>query len=282
MHRAVTLVAQSIKIGLGCGGSVRFLLTLLLIVGFVPSGYSQDSGLPTGFPSKPSEPPSVLPAGCPAATIVHASTLQGTEAYLLMGRQIAAFKLGHEASQELEEALRGPSDPNSTMLQSVIHMNTGLGDAQRTFLCASFLIGGETANDDTHRDMRGLLVSVFNRMALGAWQLQGQMQKMAEDAEASKKVGDVKTAQAISAILQDRKEAGTDLVTVATMSALLTVYAGDVDAKTTPFVTVSCSERTALLTDLSSLTKATPIDEFTRSAGILEEFFQGHKCRAQN
>ena len=106
------------------------------------------------------------------------------------------------------------------------------------------------------------------------------MQKIAEDAESSKGISQVKAAEALSSVLQNRKEAGTDLTNATTLTALLTVYTGDPHASTTETVNLSCSERQILLAELLPLTKDGAVDEFTRNAGLLLTFLQEHKCRS--
>ena len=90
----------------------------------------------------------------------------------------------------------------------------------------------------------------------------------------------VKFAESLASILDDRKDAGGDLVNATTMSAMLAVYLGDPNASKTDIADVTCGERQALLDMLRPLATASAVDEFTRAAALLEEFFQKHKCRS--
>lgn len=261
---------------------MRVRLLVLLLTGFGPFALGQNHVPPSIFPQTPTQPPASLPDGCSASLIANLGIVQGTDSYLFMRREIEALRLGHEASQELQAALKGSSDTtgNSAIeMHQLVQLITGLTDAQNTYLCGSFLLGALPAKDDEHEVAKKMLISVLNRMALNTWMLDEQMQKIATDLQTSKANPTVETAEVISSLLENRKAAGTDLIDAAVMSGLLTIYTGDPNAKTTEYVAVSCSERDTLLGKLSPLSKEVAVDEFTRSAGLLFEFFQGHKCR---
>ena len=264
----------------GDGGIVRLRFTILLLMGLLsPLCLGQTDDDVSMFPPNPTDPPNVLPAGCSASLIAQFTTLEGSESYLLIRRMISSFKLGHIATQQLHDALAS-NESDNTMFSQVLRITTGLTDTQNTYLCASFLLGGQPAKDERYWIIKATLISVFNHMALQTWSLKYQMQKIAEDAESSKGISQVKAAEALSSVLQNRKEAGTDLTNATTLTALLTVYTGDPHASTTETVNLSCSERQILLAELLPLTKDGAVDEFTRNAGLLLTFLQEHKCRS--
>jgi hypothetical protein len=197
-----------------------------------------------------------------------------------MNRDIEALELGHEASQQLRAAVAVSQQAQGSDMQQVTETLTGLTDAQNSYLCASFLLGAETGGDENRRLVRRTLISVFNRMALGTWQIKTQLQKAAEGSTATQGKGQVKFAEVLASILDDRKDAGGDLVNAITMSAMVTVVQSNPKIDKADAMDVTCGEHQALLDELQPLTTTSAVDEFTRAAALLEEFVKGHKCRS--
>jgi hypothetical protein len=206
--------------------------------------------------------------------------LAGSKAYLYMNRDIEALELGHVASQQLRAAVTVSQQAQGSDMQQVTETLTGLTDAQNSYLCASFLLGAETGGDENRRLVRRTLISVFNRMALGTWQIKTQLQKAAEGSTATQGKGQVKFAEVLASILDDRKDAGGDLVNAITMSAMVTVVQSNPKIDKADAMDVTCGEHQALLDELQPLTTTSAVDEFTRAAALLEEFVKGHKCRS--
>jgi len=188
--------------------------------------------------------------------------------------------LGHVASQQLRAAVTVSQQAQGSDMQQVTETLTGLTDAQNSYLCASFLLGAETGGDENRRLVRRTLISVFNRMALGTWQIKTQLQKAAEGSTATQGKGQVKFAEVLASILDDRKDAGGDLVNAITMSAMVTVVQSNPKIDKADAMDVTCGEHQALLDELQPLTTTSAVDEFTRAAALLEEFVKGHKCRS--
>jgi hypothetical protein len=258
---------------------VRFPFAVLVIIGlFSPLCHSQKA--PANFPPRVDGPPPLLPSGCPAAFVANAEMLSGSKAYLFMSRDIEALDLGHTASQQLREAVTTSQDAQVSFTQSLTSTLTGLTDTQNNYLCASFLLGSEKGGDENRRIIRRTLITVYNRMALGTWQIRSELQKAAESHTETQGNDQVKFAEKLASILDDRKEAGGDLVNAITMSAMVFVYAGDPKVDKADTVDMTCSERQILLDKLQPLAKATAVDEFTRAATLYETFFNSHKCRS--
>ena len=258
---------------------MRFQFAVLVIISlFSPLCHSQKA--PANFPPRVDAPPSLLPSGCLAARIANAQMLAGSKVYLHMNRDIEALELGHEASQQLRAAVAVSQQAQGSDMQQVTETLTGLTDAQNSYLCASFLLGAEAGGDENRRLVRGTLISVYNRMALGTWQIKTQLQKAAEGSTATQGKGQVKFAEALAAILDDRKDAGGDLVNAITMSAMVTAVQSDPKIDKADAIDVTCSERQALLDELLPLTTASAVDEFTKAATLYKTFFNSHKCRS--
>lgn len=234
---------------------------------------------PNDFPANVYDPPASPPDGCSTVQIAQIDMLTGSEPYLFLHREIAAFKLGHTASQQILTALTEPANAHPTLFQGVVKVNTGLTDAKNTYLCASYILGRGTKGDEEYQVTNRMMITVYNRMALQTRQFREKLKAMAGDDETSKS-SQLKLAEVMTSLEQDRKVAGSDLVDATTMSAELTIYTGDPNAPKTDTLKISCIERQTLLADLASLTKATKVDEFTKNAGLLEDFLKmPYKCK---
>ena len=194
-----------------------------------------------------------------------------------MRREIAVLNLGHEATLQFHAALK--KDPYATNLHQLITLNTGLKDAQNTYLCASFLAGHTTAKDDARKVANRMTVTVFNRMAVNTWQVLEQIRKVAENDEGHQQNSPVNAAEAISSLVEEHKDAASDLVDVTTISAMMTLNNDDPNSKVVDRLLITCKERQTLLLNLLPLTRATAPDDFTKDAEVLQSFLKKpYKC----
>lgn len=90
----------------------------------------------------------------------------------------------------------------------------------------------------------------------------------------------VAMAEGLSKILEDRKDAGTDLQNAIVLTAFLTVDTSDKAAAKADTLSMSATERADLLKEVTTLASVTHVDEFSRGAKLLQEFLTKHtKCR---
>lgn len=227
------------------------------------------------LPSKLDEPPAVIPAECPASLAVASGQLSGSESYVRLTRILRTMELGHDASAQWMSSL---SPSSSDVGAALLHLNMQLSSALNNYLCASFLTGKMNTGEPGSSEEIAVhtLTSVFNRMALETIQLRSQMKAAAQQSESGKQGLSVSTADELSKILQDRKDAGTDLQNVMMIVALMTVDTSDKTATKTDTVSMSAKERIDLLKRATALASATPVDEFTRGAKVLQELLTTH------
>lgn len=241
---------------------------------------SEGTEEPNDFPANVYDPPASPPDGCSTVQIGQIDMITGSEAYLFLIREVAAIKLGHTASQQILASFTEPGNAHPTLFQEVVRMTTGLTDAKNTYLCASYILGRGQKGDEEHQTTRRMLITVYNRMALQTRQFREKLKAMAGDDDETSKSSQLKLAEVMSSLEQDRKAVGSDLVDATTLSIMLTVYSGDLNAPKADTLRISCIERQSLLADLESLTKATKVDEFTKTAGLLEDFLKmPYKCK---
>jgi len=232
------------------------------------------------LPSGTYDAPAVAPAECPASLVVLSEQTSGSESYVRLKRLLTAMELGHDASALMMTALRIPS--SDSVGGALLQINMQLSSAVNKYLCASFLTGKIKTGEADSSDSTAVstFISVFNRMALETIQLRSQMKAMAQDTENGQQGMSVSVADGFSKTLQDRKEAGGDLQNAILLTALLTVDGSDKTATKTDTLSMSTAERADLLKQVTALGSATPVDEFTRNAVLLQEFLTKHKGKS--
>lgn len=266
-------------------GAARRMATVCAVVSvmgwvmiWTPRAEAQD--LPAGFPERVTEAPAVPPVGCPAAMLDGLRAATGTAGYRSLHREIASLKLGHSASQEVQTALSRHGKAGEAAHEIVLVMS-GLADAQNTYLCASFVAGLGAADEKGERSQAQALISVYNRMALHAWQLANVLSTEAARAQRSGSAAADDGGSGIAAIMQDRKRAGSDLLDVMTAGALQVVDRDGASPGTPDRLRMTCGERDRLVSEVAPLAKSAAVDEFTIAAGLVQDFLKKpYRCAA--
>lgn len=109
-------------------------------IGFPSVAFGQEAR-PRSIPDKPDEAPRLLPDGCFAITSAEMHSLQGTDGYRFLRREIETLSMGHIGRQQMSAAMA--QAPGTTHLDRLAMLKTGMDDAQNSFLCSSFLVGNE-------------------------------------------------------------------------------------------------------------------------------------------
>jgi len=242
------------------------VLSILLFAGPVVRGQ-------TNLPDKPGETPRVLPDGCSAVLVEEMRSLQGTDGYRFLRRELEAFHLGHTGRQQISAAM--VKMPQATRLHRLAVLKTEMNDAQNSFLCSSFLIGRQSYASEDYVSVNKVLTSEFNLLALGAWKMQNGMTQIYTDETLSP----AETADIIAFAHEYRRSTSTDILDVAKLSGWLIIDTSDAHATKVRRVTISCKERQALLAKLAPLANDKDKDEFTEAAELLEVPLQmPYKC----
>jgi hypothetical protein len=214
-----------------------------------------------GLPAKMSEPPRTLPDSCSEAMVQGLKTAPGTPAYRSVHREIAALRMGHEASQKLQRALvlGGQTGSSTSTQHQLILVMTGMDTAENLYLCGSFIVaqGGGYAGVD--QVLRTQFVPVFNRMAEGTRRLENSVVMQTSKT-------DTASSDTVDQILDERKQAGGDLV-VAVGAADEALVDGDL-------LRLTCGERTRLISELAALRADGAEDEFRGAAALLADFLK--------
>jgi hypothetical protein len=254
----------------GVGGGVRWIAGAALIGAvFCAADPVTAQDRPLGFPATLTSPPDRLPPGCSESLVAALNSTTGTDSYKSLHREVASLKLGHSATQELQTALNKHDKAGSDLRHEVILMMTGLTDAQNTYLCAAFVAGQQMDKDPERKAQAQSLVSVCNRMALQAWRLENVLSSEAAGAKQ-----DGSSVSASAAILDERKEAGADLVGAVAASERLTMAAEGGSAPNAKALRITCAERSRLLAELVALDRTQAVDEFTSAGALLEDFLR--------
>lgn len=216
---------------------------------------------PPGFPAKMADPPATLPDDCPETMVQGLKTVAATAAYRSVHREIAALRVGHQASQKLQAALvlGGQTGTDTSTEHQLIQVMTGMDTAQNLYLCGSFIAGQDGGDPGMDQELRTQFVPVFNRMALASWRLENSVVMRTADSGAN-------GGDSVAEILDERNRAAEDLVqAVATSEGRLL----DGDS-----LRVTCAERARLLGELATLHAGPEGDESSRAAGLLSDFLK--------
>ena len=232
------------------------------------------------LPPKVDQAPAVAPAECPAWLVVVSEQTSGSASYVRLKRLLMAMELGHDASAQWMTAL-SPSSSDDSVGGALLHLNMQLSSALNNYLCASFLAGKITTGGVGSSEKTAIrtFISVFNRMALETIQLRAHMKAVAQESQNGQQGMSVSEAEGLSKILEDRKDAGTDLQDAILLTTFMTFDTSDKTAAKVDTLSMSAIERADLLKEVTTLASATPVDEFIRGAKLLQEFLTNHtKC----
>lgn len=218
---------------------------------------AQDQAI--GAHSTPPLPPMTRPEGCPPAVVDQLDRAGGTAVYRSLHREIAALRLGHEASDKLQAALGAQAaapggDSAGVARRQVVQVMTSMDKAHDEYLCGAFIAsagGGDPAVDGA---VRNAVVPALQRMAAEVSRL--------ENSVVSHTAGN--DAEPAEVILEERRQTGANLLDGVAQSQAAAVE-GDV-------LRMSCAERARLIGELGGWSKGA--DEFTAAAGLMQEFLR--------
>ncbi|HEY4010574.1 MAG TPA: hypothetical protein VGM11_10520 [Acidobacteriaceae bacterium] len=209
--------------------------------------------------SRKTEPTGIRRPGCPASLTDQLDRGPGTPLYLSLHREVAALRLGHEASQKLQSALDVHGAASGTQHQ-VIRVMTGMDQARDTYLCGAFVARGCGGNAALDAIIRGRIAPVLERMAAEVSRL--------ENSVLTRSAGGRPDAAADSPreILEERRKAGAELMDAMTKN--------EVAMMSEESRGLTCAERNRLLTELTGV-RSGAADEFTAAAALMMQTLRG-------
>jgi hypothetical protein len=224
-------------------------------------------------------PPATIPDNCSIMNVLAVSQNGKSDAYNLLGYEIAALSVGHEAEVNNAAGLKSmrstsaAKDPAGMLADVFQNLNLAADE----YHCGAFIVGQYQAKGDNLEIDRWTTISVYNRLAV----INAKMKDYVEDRFrnlGSQSASDiVDRANTLAKLTNDRKAAFSDLVSAIAMSGLLSIYAGDPNAKVADTLNMSAAERQRLLTQVNEILKPGGVpDDFTKNADFLKTFLEKH------
>jgi hypothetical protein len=227
------------------------------------------------------QPPRVAPPSCDI-NLMSVGNVSGSQSYVRLRYEVEALSTAQESLSGMDAALKN-SDGSTGPTMALAAMITGMNQAHDSLACAAYLMGKYRPTEEDDKNIRAILISVFNREAkcVADTMAHSKEQLLRPTIQQSNavKLGD---AERISAITALQNQAATDLLEATTFSLLRAVDVSDPHAKTAEYLSMSCDERADLLTKSAALAdanKGADKSAYTTPATFVQKVLNEHKCR---
>lgn len=225
------------------------------------------------------DPPATIPDNCSIMYVLAVSQNGHSDGYNLLGYQIAALSVGHQAEANNAAGLKSMRSSSAAtepagMLADVFQ---NLNLAADEYRCSAFIMGQYHATGDSPETDRWTTISVYNRLAIINGKMKDYVEGQFRNLGSQSPSDVVDRANTLAKLTNDRKAAFSDLVTAMAFSGLLSIYAGDPNAKVADTLNMNAAERQRLLTQVNEVLKSGGApDEFTKDADFLKTFLDKH------
>jgi hypothetical protein len=230
------------------------------------------------------ESPNQAPPGCSTVIATSLNVTSGSASYLALRYQLAALDEAEDAiieGNKLTETISSATDP-SALLTSML---SGYAAVEDDFHCSAYLVGNWHPADPDLKNVPVLLVDLYNRKANFIAVLSEKMKRgFAKDSHVPTKAEQVKDAEHQVELQRQGKQASTDLLDYTTFTLMKAVDLSDPNAKTTEYLSMSCTERADILERSSKLRGEGNVDgnDFRVTAGLIAKMIGEHKCHASS
>lgn len=223
------------------------------------------------------DPPKVIPDNCSITDVVKVKTHGQSDAYYLLGFEIAALNAGHEAEGSnalASKSMKSESGSDPTEMLADVFQKFEIASDQ--YRCGAFMEGQYSPSGEARQTDRTTAISVYNRLAI----INSRMKDYVESR--FRMVGNQDTnsmlenANTLAKLTNDRKAAFSDLASATTLSAMLSIYTGDPSATVADTLDMNADERRRLLLQIDLLMNRGSPDGFTQMADILKTFLTKH------
>jgi hypothetical protein len=248
---------------------------IILPLGFLVLASAMSAQQPSRESQSIGEPPKVVPDNCSVLEVTSVSSNGQSGAYNLLGYEIAALDVGHRAESNNALAVKSMNSPPADPVGSLADTFRNLDAGTDGYLCGAYIAGQYKAANDDQRTFRETNVSVYNRLAIINTRMKEYIKNRIRNFEHQDSSSIIENANTLAKLTHDRNAAFSDLVSAATLSALLSLYA-DPSAPVVDTLNMNAAERGQLLARLDEiLTHGSP-DSFTQVADILKSFLTNH------
>jgi hypothetical protein len=228
------------------------------------------------------QPPRVAPPSCDI-NLMGVRNVSGSQTYVRLRYEVEALSTAQESLAGMDAALRN-SEGSTSPTMELAAMITGMNQAHDSLACAAYLMGQYRPTEEDDKNIRAILISVYNREAkcIADTMAHSKEQLLRPTNQQSNAVK-LRDAERISGITTLQNQAATDLLEATTFSLLRAVDVSDPHAKTAEYLTMSCDERADLLTKSATLAdanKGADKSAYTTPATFVQKVLNEHRCRA--
>jgi hypothetical protein len=251
--------------------NLLIILSLSALIAVVPS-YSQ-----THHP-RVSKEPSSPPESC-ALPLIQLHDVKGSNAYIRLRYLIEALTSAQEAVTSMASGLK-EFNAATDIANALAPLIVGTDQAEDALHCASFIMSAYPEGDNDDRLTKTIGVASFNREADASADVMAHIKEkfLRSSAVSQSNATHVHDAERMSKITESQNKAATDLLQVTAFVLTKSVDLSDKEAKTTPYLAVTCEEYADLIKRNSDLAKADK-SAYTQSASLIQTTLDGHKCR---
>jgi hypothetical protein len=243
-----------------------------------PSSNTSNSQAQRSHTNKPSSP---QPESC-AFPLIALSNATGSSAYVRLRYLIAALDSAQDSVTGMASALK-ELDTATNAANALAPLITGADEAKDELHCAAFIMNQYPGTDDEDKIIKTINAAAFNREADAIVDLMALVkEKLLRSAAVSQSSAtQVRDAERMSKITESQNKAANDLLQTTLFAVMKAVDLSDKDAKTAPYLAVTCDEYADLIKRNAPFAQADK-SAYTQAASLIQTSLDGHKCREQS
>ncbi len=220
------------------------------------------------------------PESC-ALPLVQMHDVTGSPVYLRLRYVIQALSVAQDSVVDMAAYMK-EFDSASTPALALSSLLTGAAQGKDDLHCAAFVIKQYPSNSADDKTIKAILESSFNREADAINDLALRIKEQFRRSAAVSQSGNtqVRDAERMAAMNASQNKAATNILEATSFVLAKSVDLSDLNAKTTPYLAVTCAEYLDLITNNSPVSKAQK-SAYQDSAALIQAVLDGHKCRPE-
>lgn len=224
------------------------------------------------------EPSASQPESCGFPPIA-LNDATGSKAYVRLRYLLAALDSAQDAVTGMASSLKEFNTATSTA-GALAPLITGIDGAKDALHCAAFIMNRYPGTDQDDKLIKAISAAAFNREADAMTDLMAHIKEqfLRSPAVSQSSATQVHDAERMSKITESQNKAATDLSEATVYVLMKSVDLSDKDAKTTPYLTVTCDEYADLIKRTAPLAHADKT-AYTQAASLIQPSLDSHKCK---
>jgi hypothetical protein len=224
------------------------------------------------------KPSASQPDSC-ALPLIQLNDAKGSKAYIRLRNVIAALDSAQDAVTSMASGLK-EFNAATDVAGALAPLITGADEAKDELHCAAFIMNQYPGPDQDDRLIKTISAAAFNREADAIVDLMAHVKEkfLRSAAVSQSSATQVHDAERMSKITESQNKAATDLLQVAAYVIMKSVDLSDKNAKTTPYLAVTCDEYADLIKRNAHFAQADK-SAYTQAASLIQTSLDGHKCR---